>query len=165
MTGRPIIRVGDKTTHGGTVMEGFSSYIQIGCATVAGLLCALTLFWYFCRPVVVIHYSAAGGSPIGYFYDTDVYLARRTLHPGESAMYYTDWHHASDYWTSVSLPAESGDHVEVNGPFSRVDVYVGPDAKVQRTTIRHGFFARFSEPSEPCEPTAHEPNDNGSPGR
>lgn len=26
MTARPIIRVGDKTTHGGTVLEGFSSY-------------------------------------------------------------------------------------------------------------------------------------------
>lgn len=36
MTGRPIIRVGDKTTHGGTVMEGFSSYSIDGRAA-AGL--------------------------------------------------------------------------------------------------------------------------------
>ena len=36
MTGRPIIRVGDKTTHGGTVMEGFSSYTIDGRAA-AGL--------------------------------------------------------------------------------------------------------------------------------
>lgn len=36
MTTRPIIRVGDKTTHGGTVMEGFSSYAIDGRAA-AGL--------------------------------------------------------------------------------------------------------------------------------
>lgn len=36
MTGRPIIRVGDKTTHGGTVMEGYSSYSIDGRAA-AGL--------------------------------------------------------------------------------------------------------------------------------
>lgn len=36
MTGRPIIRVGDQTTHGGTVMEGFSSYSIDGRAA-AGL--------------------------------------------------------------------------------------------------------------------------------
>ncbi|MEN5343450.1 PAAR domain-containing protein [Achromobacter mucicolens] len=36
MTGRPIIRVGDKTTHGGTVIEGFSSYSIDGRAA-AGL--------------------------------------------------------------------------------------------------------------------------------
>ena len=36
MTGRPIIRLGDKTTHGGTVMEGFSSYSIDGRAA-AGL--------------------------------------------------------------------------------------------------------------------------------
>lgn len=120
---------------------------KIGCATVAGALCALVLVWYFCRPVVVIHYSAEGSSPIGYVYDTDVYLARRILRPGDSAKYYTDWHHESDYWTSVSLPAESGDEVEIIGPFSRLDVYIGPDATIERTERRHGFFARFSEPT------------------
>lgn len=35
MTARPIIRVGDKTTHGGTVLEGFSSY-SIDCRAAAG---------------------------------------------------------------------------------------------------------------------------------
>lgn len=30
MTGRPITRVGDTTTHGGTVLEGFSSYDLLG---------------------------------------------------------------------------------------------------------------------------------------
>ncbi|MDH0093730.1 polymorphic toxin type 44 domain-containing protein [Achromobacter mucicolens] len=32
MTDRPIVRVGDKTTHGGTVTEGFSSYHVLGRA-------------------------------------------------------------------------------------------------------------------------------------
>lgn len=32
MNGRPIVRVGDKTTHGGTVTEGFSSYNVLGRA-------------------------------------------------------------------------------------------------------------------------------------
>src|SRR5688500_14425687 len=32
MNGRPIVRVGDKTTHGGTVTEGFSSYDVLGRA-------------------------------------------------------------------------------------------------------------------------------------
>ncbi|WP_224776714.1 polymorphic toxin type 44 domain-containing protein [Achromobacter insolitus] len=36
MTARPIIRVGDKTTHGGTVLEGFSSY-DIDGRAAAGL--------------------------------------------------------------------------------------------------------------------------------
>lgn len=36
MTGRPIVRVGDKTTHGGTVMEGFTCYNVLGRAA-AGL--------------------------------------------------------------------------------------------------------------------------------
>lgn len=36
MTARPIIRVGDKTTHGGTVLEGFSSY-NIDGRAAAGL--------------------------------------------------------------------------------------------------------------------------------
>jgi len=36
MTARAIIRVGDKTTHGGTVLEGFSSY-DIDGRAAAGL--------------------------------------------------------------------------------------------------------------------------------
>lgn len=32
MPARPIIRVGDKTTHGGTVLEGFPSYAIDGRA-------------------------------------------------------------------------------------------------------------------------------------
>ncbi|MNK46906.1 hypothetical protein D3C87_657010 [compost metagenome] len=126
--------------------------VKPGCAAVVGVVSALVLFWYFCRPVVALHYSASGSAPIGYFYDTDVYISKRSLQPGESAKYYTDWQHKSDYWTSISFPAENREEVEINGPFSRVDVCIGPGGKIERTETRHGFFARFTAPSEPCEP-------------
>lgn len=136
--------------------------LKLGCATVVGALCILVLFWYFCRPAVVLHYSASGDEPIGYFYDTDVYISKRSLYPGESVKYYTDWHQGPDYWTMISFPFESRDSVEINGPFSRVDVCIGAGAKVERTEIRHGFFDRFTALRESCE--HRRLSDNGSAG-
>lgn len=111
-------------------------------------LCAAVLFLYFCRPVVVIHYSALAKAPIGYLYHTDWYLSRDGLQPGGTSRYFADWRQKPDHWTGISVVGETRDHVEITGPFSRVDVYVGPDARVQRTDIRHGFFARFAELEE-----------------
>jgi hypothetical protein len=123
-----------------------TSSLRRGCKTLGCALCAAVLFLYFCRPVVVIHYSAAAEEPIGYIYDTDWYLSRDGLHPGESTRYFADWRQKPGHWTGISVVGEKWDYVEINGPFSRVDVYVGPDAKVQRTEIRYGFFARFTKP-------------------
>jgi len=122
------------------------SSMRPGCRAVFYALCATVLFVYFCRPVVAIHYSAAAKEPIGYIYDTDLYLSRGALDPGESNGYFADWRQKPDHWTGISVVREKWDDVEINGPFSRVDVYVGPDAKVQRTEIRYGFFARFTTP-------------------
>jgi hypothetical protein len=46
----------------------------------------------------------------------------------------------------LSLPFSSRDGVTLEPPFSRVDVYISADTKIERTVIRHGFFDRFSAP-------------------
>jgi hypothetical protein len=48
--------------------------------------------------------------------------------------------------TYLSLPFASRDGVTLEPPFSRVDVYISADTKIERTVIRHGFFDRFSAP-------------------
>lgn len=98
----------------------------------------------------MLHYSVSGNSAIGYVYDTDVYISKRSLRPGESAKYYTDWRQASGYRTAISVLSASRDEVEINGPFSRVDVYVGPDGRIERTETRHSFVDRFTDPQPPC---------------
>ncbi|MDH0091217.1 hypothetical protein N7373_07145 [Achromobacter mucicolens] len=128
---------------------------KISCSSVLwmlSLLFAWALTWYFCRPVVVLHYSTSGESSIGYYYITKTYISKSALEPGESTRYATDWRQEADYWTMITFPAESNDSVEIEVPFSRVDVCIAPGAKVEWTEIRHGFFDRFTEPSEPCEP-------------
>lgn len=49
-------------------------------------------------------------------------------------------------WVTLSFPVASRDVLHVTEPFSRIDVYIGPAARIGRTEIRHGFFARFSAP-------------------
>lgn len=46
-----------------------------------------------------------------------------------------------------ALPAEKvlhrDDGVEIEPPFSRVDIYIGADAKIVRTVIDKRYWARF----------------------
>jgi hypothetical protein len=49
-------------------------------------------------------------------------------------------------WMLISTPREKGDTLEITKPFSRIDVYFATGGKIDRTEIRHGFFARFLEP-------------------
>lgn len=128
-----------------------SQCLKIGFAPIFVAACALALIWYFCRPVFVVHYSKLGSRSVGLIYDTDLYLSRRSLNPGESARYFTDWRQEADYWTGLSVLAQHRDEVEITGSFSRIDLCVGPSAKIERVETRHGFSDRFTDPNPPCE--------------
>ncbi|MFS2213599.1 hypothetical protein [Massilia sp.] len=37
-----------------------------------------------------------------------------------------------------------GGAIVMSWPFSRVDVYIGPDTKIERTVVDNGFLARVA---------------------
>ena len=104
------------------------------------------LFMWLCSPVVALHYSAEATEPIGYFLDTESSNTKRVLTPGDSTFITTAMNPPSDMWVTLSFPVASRDVLEVTKPFSRIDVYIGPGARIERTEIRHDFFARFTDP-------------------
>jgi hypothetical protein len=53
-------------------------------------------------------------------------------------------HLHANYFIDVSLPFASRDGVEIRQPFSRVDVYIGPDTKIERTLVKNDFLARVA---------------------
>jgi len=104
------------------------------------------LFSLFCRPIVALHYSPTASAPITFFFDSDEYLTKREMAPGASKFIPTTMNPASDMWITITFPFDSKDVLKVTQPFSRIDVYIGPGACIERTEIRHGFFARFTDP-------------------
>lgn len=110
---------------------------------------ALAVLWatvsVFVRsaPVVVLHYAANASAPVGYFYNDNNQITKSTLAPGESIDFRTPHRPPADYFVEVSLPADSRDGVELKQPFSRVDVYIGADTKIERTVIRTDYMARI----------------------
>jgi len=104
------------------------------------------LYMWLCTPVVALHYSAKATEPIGFYLDTESSNLKRDLAPGESRWYATDMNRPPYMWVTVSFPFHSKDFLNFEGPFSRIDVYIGPGAQIERTEIRHGFFARFTNP-------------------
>jgi hypothetical protein len=48
-----------------------------------------------------------------------------------------------DMWILLTFPSQSNDALEITKPFSRIDVFIGPGAKIERTEVHDGFFARF----------------------
>lgn len=119
-----------------------SPYIKV--VTLAGAI--WILFWLFCRPVVVLHYASNATKPVTYFVDEQNDTTKDHLNPGEVLKIYTVMFPAAGSSIDVSLPFSSRDGVTLTTPFSRVDIYIDADAKIQRTIIHHGFFARFSSP-------------------
>jgi hypothetical protein len=116
------------------------------CKAVVLAIALWCAFWYFCSPVVVLHYDARAKDPVVYFYDDNNWISKKRIDPGAAARYFTDMFPDSESWIDVSLPFSSRDSVTLKLPFSRVDVYINADTKIERTVIRHGFFDRFSAP-------------------
>jgi hypothetical protein len=100
----------------------------------------------FTSPVVFLHYSAAAAAaaPVTYFFNEDNDIVKDRLAPGASVEFRTARRPREGYVIDVSLPFAGADGVEIRPPFSRVDVYIGPDAKIVRTVVRTDFLARFS---------------------
>lgn len=122
---------------------------QIGIALCLAPF-VLALFWFHCRPVVALHYSDQARESIGFFFNDNHNTAKQGLEPGESVVFPTAMFPDSGMWILLTFPFDSKDSLEITKPFSRIDVCIGPGAKIDRTEIRHGFFARFTEPPIPC---------------
>lgn len=97
----------------------------------------------FTAPVVYLHYSASASAPVTYFFNEDNRIVKDQIAPGARLAFRTAHLPGADYFIDVSLPFASRDGVEIKPPFSRVDVYIGPDTKIARTVVRTGFLARF----------------------
>ncbi|WUR10966.1 hypothetical protein E7V67_014675 [[Empedobacter] haloabium] len=94
-------------------------------------------------PLVVLHYSSAATAPIAYFFDEDSDIIKDVIHPGERLGFRTTRWPRAGYHLDVSFPFSSRDGVELAAPFSRVDIYLDAHAKVVRTTVDTGFWARI----------------------
>jgi hypothetical protein len=114
---------------------------------VAGTIAALWLAFAVnsvTLPVVFLHYSATATAPVTYFFNEDNDIVKDHLEPGASIEFRTARRLHADYFIDVSLPFASRDGVEIRQPFSRVDVYIGPDAKIERTVVKTDFLARVA---------------------
>jgi len=114
---------------------------------VVGMIAALWLALVvhsFTLPVVFLHYSAAATAPVTYFFNEDNDIIKDQLAPGASIEFRTGRRRRADYFINVSLPLASRDGVEIRQAFSRVDVYIGPDTRIERTEVKAEFLARVA---------------------
>jgi hypothetical protein len=114
---------------------------------IAGAIAALGLAFAvnsFTSPVVFLHYSATATVPVTYFFNEDNDIVKDQLAPGASIEFRTARRPHAAYFIDVSLPFASRDGVEIRQPFSRVDVYIGPDTKIERTVVKTDFLARVA---------------------
>lgn len=111
----------------------------------AGLVAAWLALGAFVHtaPVVVLHYSAAAPRPVAYFFNEDDRVTKEYIAPGQQVAFHTPHRPPADYYINVSLPFASQDGVDIKQPFSRVDVYIGPDTRIARTVVKTDFMARF----------------------
>lgn len=113
-------------------------------SAVVGLCWLALVISHHTRPAVVLHYAADAKAPVIFFFMENDDTIKEYLHPGASLTYRTERSPGTDYYLSVSLPVASRDSVELKPPFSRVDVYIGPDTKITRTVVSTDFWSRFS---------------------
>ncbi len=106
------------------------------------------LFWFFCRPVLVIHYSPDASETLGYFLLENYDTLKEVIEPGENIRFFMDMFPEPDELIIFSLPASSQEWVEIKYPFSRVDIYINADSRIERTRISQAFLERFYEPDE-----------------
>ncbi|WP_139026513.1 hypothetical protein [Achromobacter arsenitoxydans] len=122
-------------------------YVNWICRAIWAGFLAWILFAWLCRPVVALHYSAKATASIGFYFESDENRTKRGLAPGESVWLPTAMNPPSDMLVMLSFPFDSKDVLHVKEPFSRIDVYIGPGARIEWTETRHGFFSRFTNPS------------------
>jgi hypothetical protein len=114
---------------------------------IAGVIAALWLAFLvnsLTSPVVFLHYAATATAPVTYFFNEDNDIVKDHLDPGASVEFRTARRLHADYFIDVSLPLASHDGVEIRKPFSRVDIYIGPDTKIERTVVKTDFLARIA---------------------
>jgi hypothetical protein len=112
-------------------------------ATVCVASFLWAVFWLFCRPVVILHYAPdAQGSDV-YFFNEDNDTLKKEIKPGQVERIYTDYFQSRDFPMILSLPYSSRDGTYLTPPFSRVDIYIDANAKIDRVATRYGFFDRF----------------------
>jgi hypothetical protein len=116
----------------------------LAAAMTIGALWLAVIVHSLTSPVVFLHYSAAATVPVAYFFNEDNDIVKDQLAPGASTEFRTERHPHARYVIDVSLPLAGGDSVEITQPFSRVDVYIGPDKKIGRTVIKTAFLARVA---------------------
>jgi hypothetical protein len=114
------------------IMLGLVAALWAGVAT-----------WGAFSPIVVLHYSKNATSPISVFFNDNDDTRRLSMTPGQTANLRTAMFSEPDMWILLTFPGQSSDHVELATPFSRVEVYIGPAARIERTTVKQEFFARF----------------------
>lgn len=113
---------------------------------VFGLLVGLwtcIVLWGSFSPVVLLHYSKDATEEISVFFNDNHDTAKFGMNPGETVRFRTAMFPKPDMWILLTFPSESPDSLELTKPFSRVEVYIGPGAKIERTEVHEGFFARF----------------------
>ncbi|MFD4836769.1 hypothetical protein ACFWP0_04620 [Achromobacter sp. NPDC058515] len=115
-------------------------------------LCASIAVWGALSPVVVLHYESGATQPLGYFFNDNLHITKAGLVPGETVKFPTAMFPGPDMWILLSFPWEDGDHLEITKPFDRIDVFIRPGGKIERTVIRNRFFSRFTEPTAQCDP-------------
>ncbi|AXA90613.1 hypothetical protein [Massilia sp. YMA4] len=109
----------------------------------------LTLCWLafgayvLTKPVIALHYAAEAAGPVVYFLNRDDHILKEQIHPGEVRKFRIPRNPKPNYYIDVSLPFSSNDGVELKPPFSRVDVYIGANAKIVRTVVHTDFWARI----------------------
>lgn len=124
----------------------------LGC--IVGFLVLLwtsVALWGTFSPMVLLHYSKTATEQIGVFFNDNHDTSKFEMRPGETVARYTAMFPKPDMWLLLTFPGQSSDSLEITKPFRRIDVCIGPDAKIARVEIRHGFFDRFRDPNPPCE--------------
>ena len=76
--------------------------------------------WWFCRPVVLLHYAEDARESVVYFFNDNHLITKQEIKPGRVERFYTDLFPGADSFINVSLPFASRDGVEFKPPFSRV---------------------------------------------
>ncbi|AXF18789.1 hypothetical protein CUJ87_30935 (plasmid) [Paraburkholderia caledonica] len=99
--------------------------------------------WFFCRPVIVLHYSADARRPVAYFLNDNDEITRGQLLPGQTLRFHTPMFPGRDRWIEISVPFASRDGVDIRPPYSRVDVYIDATGRIGRTEAKYQFFDRF----------------------
>lgn len=123
-------------------MRTLFTFISIVAGLLASLWLAIALWGAF-SPVVLLHYSADAGDRLLYFFNDNDDTTKAYIAPGETVRLRTAMVPKPNMWILLSFPRENGDSLEITKPFSRIDVYIGPGAKIERTEIHQEFFARF----------------------